>query len=583
MLNLSAGHLKRYKDIAGLFLKYGHSDLARKMRGDIPGLAEEEATAAETGKPEEFARDLERLGPTYIKLGQLLSTQTAWMPEAYIRSLEELQDSVAPFPYEEAERILEEDLGGRVKKMFHAIDATPLAAASLAQVHRAVTHDGKDVVVKVQRPGVRRIVMEDLEVLDEVAGFLERNTEAGRHYRFREQMGELRNALLRELDYRQEARNMMLMGENLREFPDLLVPRPVESYSGQRVLTMEYMHGRKITKLTPLARLDVKGDALAEQLYRAFIKQILLDGLVHVDPHPGNVYLTDDNRLALLDFGMVGYVPPQMQDQLAKMLVAISEGRGEDAAEIALRLGRREEEFDPIRWRDLTAGTVAEFRNLKVSDITVGRLFLNIAAISERAGVSPPAQFVMLGKTLLKLDRVAKSLAPDFNPNETVRRYAADLMQSRLRRSLSPGKIFHTALEANEFLQQLPAKLNSLLEMAVNNQLRVRVETRGEDQLIGGLQKIANRITLGLVLAALIIGAALMMRVDTPFRILGYPGLAVLLFLGGLHRRGAPDRQHPFRRSPAFPPPRRSLIPVSGPAQSPAGAPACSAALRGSA
>ena len=529
---LTASHLKRYKDIAALFLKYGHSDLVEKMHRDVPGLSDEAAAAVEPGKPEEFARDLERLGPTFIKLGQLLSTQTAFIPEPYLHSLEELQDQVKPFPFEEAERILEEELGGRIKKMFRAFDPEPLAAASLAQVHRAETHDGQDVVVKIQRPGVRKIVAEDLEVLDEVAGFLERNTEAGRHYRFREQLGELRGALLRELDYRQEARNMELMAENLAEFTDILVPRPLESYSAGRVLTMQYLAGRKITKLTPLARLETNGQRLAEQLYRAFMKQILIDGLVHVDPHPGNVYLTEDHRVALLDFGMVGYLPPQMQNQMAKMLVAIGDGRGEDAAEIALRLGRREEEFDPAKWRDLTASMVAEFRNLKTADIAVGRLFLNIAAASERAGVSPPTQFAMLGKTLLKLDRVAKALAPEFDANETVREYSASLMRSRMLSTLSPGKVFHTLLETNEFIQQLPGKLNSLLELAVNNELRVRVETRGEEQLITGLQKIANRITMGLVLAALIIGAALMMRVDTPFRLMGYPGLAVLLFLG---------------------------------------------------
>jgi ubiquinone biosynthesis protein len=528
---LTASHLKRYKDIAGLLLKYGRSDLAEKMHRDVPGLSGERAGEVEPGKPEEFARDLEALGPTYIKLGQLLSTQSSWIPEPYIRSLEELQDSVPPFPVEEAERILEVELGGRIKKMFRTFDPVPLAAASLAQVHRAETHDGLDVVVKIQRPDVGRIVTEDLDVLDQVAGFLERHTEAGRHYRFREQMGELRNSLLRELDYRQEARNMELMADNLAEFPDILIPRPLKSYSSGRVLTMQYLAGRKITKLTRLARLEVDGPRLAEQLYKAFMKQILLDGLVHVDPHPGNVYLTEDNRIALLDFGMVGYLPPQMQSQLAQMLVSIADGRGEDAAEIALRLGRREEGFDPIKWRDLTAAMVAEFRNLKAADIAVGRLFLNIATVSERAGVSPPPQFAMLGKTLLKLDRVGKALAPDFNPNETVRQYAAQLMQSRLLRTLSPGKIFHTALEANDFIQQLPGKLNSLLELAVNNDLRVRVETPGEEQLITGLQKVANRITMGLVLAALIIGAALMMRVDTPFRLLGYPGLAVLLFL----------------------------------------------------
>jgi ubiquinone biosynthesis protein len=541
---LTASHLKRYKDIAALFLKYGRSDLADKMHRDFPDLSGERADGTKTGKPdgkqdgkpdgkpEEFVQDLVRLGPTYIKLGQLLSTQTALLPEPYLRALEELQDSVPPFPIEEAERILEEELGGRIKKMFRSFDPTPLAAASLAQVHRAEVHDGSVVVVKIQRPDVRKIVSEDLDVLDEVAGFLERHTDAGRHYRFREQMGELRNSLLRELDYRQEARNMELMADNLAEFPDILIPRPLKSYSSGRVLTMQYLPGRKITKLTPLARLDVDGPRLAEQLYQAFMKQILLDGLVHVDPHPGNVYLTESNQLALLDFGMVGYLPPRMQGQLANMLVAIAEGRGEEAAEIALGLGRREEGFDPAKWRDLTAGMVAEFRNLKAADIAVGRLFLDFAAVSERAGVSPPPHFAMLGKTLLKLDRVAKALAPDFNPNDTVRDYASHLMQSRMLRSLSPGRIFRTALEANEFVQQLPGKLNSLLEMAVNNDLRLRVETRGEEQLITGLQKVANRITMGLVLAALIIGAALMMRVDTPFRLLGYPGLAVLLFLG---------------------------------------------------
>jgi ubiquinone biosynthesis protein len=533
MISLSPTHLKRYKDIGSLLIKYGHSDLVKKMKGDFPEMGDAvNASRESAGKPGEFAHDLEKLGPTYIKLGQLLSTQTSWLPEAYILALEELQDRVAPFPFEEVDKVVASELGAPIKKIFHAFDAVPLAAASLSQVHRAITHDGQEVVVKVQRPGVRSTVLQDLEVMDEVAGFMERHTDAGRHYRYREQLGELRNALLRELDYRQEARNMVLMGANLEEFKSLIVPKPLDSYSSDKVLTMEYMAGRKITKLSPLARLDVQGGPLAEELYRAFIKQILIDGLVHVDPHPGNVYLTDDNRLVLLDYGMVGYIPPQMQSQLTKMLVAVSDGRGEDAAEIALRLGRREESFDALKWRDLTAGMVSEFQNLKISDITVGRLFLNIAAISEKAGVSPPPQFTTLGKTLLKLDRVAKSLSRDFNPNDTVKRYASGLLQSKMRSNLSPGKLFNTALETNEFIQQLPSKLNAILDMAVNNDLRVRVESHGEDKLIGGLQKIANRITMGLVLAALIVGAALLMRVDTPFKILGYPGLAVVLFLG---------------------------------------------------
>lgn len=531
MISLKPDHLKRYKDIATLLIRYGNSDLARRMKGEFPDLEAAESSES-AAMPEEFARDLEKLGPTYIKLGQLMSTQTAMIPDAYILALEELQDRVESFPFEEVEKAIFEELGARPRKIFQSIDPEPLAAASLSQVHRAITHDGAEVVVKVQRPGMRRIVLGDLEMLDELAGFLERNSSKGRHFRLREQLVELRAALLRELDYRQEARNMALMAINLAGFGTIRIPKALESYSSEKILTMEYVAGRKITTLSPLARLEVDGEALAGELYRAFIKQILVDGMVHVDPHPGNVYLTEDNRLALLDFGMVGHIPPQMQTQLTKLLVSVSDGRGEDAAELALRMGRRGDAFDPVKWRDLTAGMVAEFRSLKVADIAVGRLFLSIAAISESAGVSPPAQFIMLGKTLLKLDRVAKSLSPSFNPNETVRRCSAELLQSRIQGGLSLGKLYNTALETNEFVQQLPGKLNALMEMAVNNELKVKVETHDEDRLIGGLQKIANRITMGLVLAALIIGAALLMRVDTPFKLAGYPGLAVLLFLG---------------------------------------------------
>ncbi len=539
MLSLRTDHLKRYKDIVSLLVKYGRTDLAHRLKGEIPNLGEVTEEVAEgAGKPVEFARDLEKLGPTFIKLGQLLSTQTAFLPEAYILSLEDLQDKVEPFPYEQVEEAVFQELGARIKKIFSRFDPVPLAAASLSQVHRAATHDGRDVVVKVQRPGIRATVANDLEVLDEAAGFLERHSASGRHFRLREQLVELRSALLRELDYRQEARNMTLMAENLKEFRHILVPEPVQGYSSSRVLTMDYVAGRKVTALSPLARLEMDGPALAEELYSAFMKQILIDGLVHVDPHPGNIYLADSSHLVLMDFGMVGHVPPHMQNQLTKMLVAISEGRGDDAAAISLRLGSREENFDPARWRDLTAGMVAEFQALKASDITVGRLFLNLAAISEKAGVAPPAQFIMLGKTLLKLDRVAKVLAPDFNPNQAVQRHAGELLQGRMRRNLSVGKVYNTLLETNEFVQELPGKLTDMIDLVINNGVRVKVDALDETRLIGSLQKIANRITLGLVLAAMIIGATLMMRVDTPFKILGYPGIAMVLFfaacVGGL-------------------------------------------------
>src|SRR5688572_17358794 len=205
MISFRPDHLKRYKEIVTLLVKYGRSDLAHRLRGEVPDLAEAAGEAKEgAGKPEEFARDLERMGPTFIKLGQLLSTQTAFLPEAYILSLEDLQDKVEPFPLEQVEETFFEELGVRPRKVFLEFDTVPIAAASLSQVHRAVTHEGRQVAVKVQRPGIRQGVVQDLEILDEAAGFLERHTAQGRHYKAREQLAELRSALLRELDYRQE-------------------------------------------------------------------------------------------------------------------------------------------------------------------------------------------------------------------------------------------------------------------------------------------------------------------------------------------------------------------------------------------
>src|SRR6185369_10287195 len=322
--SLKLSHVKRYKDIAVLLMKYGRSDVVREAGWDDAIEPAKGTTAlAANPKAEELAADLEKMGPTFIKLGQLLSTRPDLLPLPYIEALARLQDKVEPFSYEEVEHIVTEELGVRISKAFGEFSTEPLAAASLGQVHRATLRDGRLVVVKVQRPDIRERVAEDLAALLTIAEFLDAHTEAGARYRFAAMTEEFRASLQRELNYREEAQNLLRLRKNLADFERIVVPAPVDDYTTSRVLTMEYVTGTKVTALSPVVLLEHDGRELAEQLFRAYLRQVLVDGFFHADPHPGNVFLTADGRLALLDLGMVARVAPRTQDYLLQLLLAV--------------------------------------------------------------------------------------------------------------------------------------------------------------------------------------------------------------------------------------------------------------------
>jgi ubiquinone biosynthesis protein len=529
ILPLKTQHLKRYKDIAKLLMKHGRADLAQFVSDPSMPPEETEAEVA-AGKPEQLAHDLEALGPTFIKLGQLLSTRSDLLPPPYLEALSRLQDQVAPFSFGLVEEIVSTELGVRLSKAFLDFDSEPLAAASLGQVHLAHLRDGRPVAVKVQRPGIQQGILDDLEAFDEMAGLLDRHTEVGRKLSFRSLVEEFRRALLRELDYRREAVNLVTLGKNLKDYPRLVVPQPVDDYTTSRVLTMEYVKGTKITELSPLARIDLDGSALAQDLCKAYLDQILVDGFFHADPHPGNLLVTEDGRLALLDLGMVARLDPKMQEHLLKLLLTITEGRGHEAAQITLQMGTRLEGYDEERYRREVAETVMSARH-GGETVKVGRIFLVLARQAVETGVRPPPELTILGKTLLHLDEVARCLDPKLDPNDTVRRESQSILRRHMLKRFSPGSVSATALELYELMQQMPSRLNAFFDTLAGNKLELKVNAFDESRLMSNLQKIANRIASGLVLAALIVGAALMMQVRTSFTLFGYPGLAMVLFL----------------------------------------------------
>jgi ubiquinone biosynthesis protein len=530
-ISLKGEHLKRYKDIAALFMKYGRSDLVKNAGLEEVAAPEAVATPDEKDLGTQLAADLEKLGPTFIKLGQLLSTRADLLPLPYMEALARLQDKVGPFPFMEVETIISAELGVRLSKAFSEFEEEPVAAASLGQVHRAALRDGRRVAVKVQRPNIRDQIVKDLEALKEIAVFADQHTVSGRRFGYTQTVEEFRKSLMRELDYQSEARNLQILAQNLRDFDRIVVPLPVEDYTTARVLTIDYIRGEKITKLSPLIRTEMDGEELAEQLFRAYLQQILVDGFVHADPHPGNVFLTDDNRIALLDLGMVTHVSPGMQEKLLRLLLAVSEGRAEEAATVAITMGDVQPHFDEKGFRRDVADLVAQNIGATVGQIQVGRVVLVLARMSSERGIRVEPELTMLGKTLLNLDQVGRTLDPDFDPNAAIRRNASELTRQRVRKSLSPGNLFAGVMELKEFAENLPRRVNTILDHVANNQLEVKVDAIDEKMLLEGFIKVANRITMGLILASLIVGAALLMRVETTFRLLGYPGLAILCFL----------------------------------------------------
>ena len=518
------GRLGRYKDLAWFVAKYGRADfVTRALHGEH--VSSSDPTAAET-----FAKDLESLGPTFIKLGQILSTRADLLPPEYLDALSRLQDNVEPFAYDDVEKTVRDELGVRVSHAFVEFDRLPLAAASLGQVHRAVLRGGREVAVKVQRPGIRDQIEKDLSAFKDIAVVIDR-IGAAKNVDATRVLEEFKRTLLSELDYREEARNLVTIAHQLRDFENIVIPLPIDDFTTARVLTMDYISGTKITSVSRVEWTEVDGAGLADELFRAYLQQILIDGVFHADPHPGNVLLTPDHRIALIDLGMIGRVSAGMQEQLFKLILAIGEGHGAEAATVMCNIGERREDFNESDMRRAIADLVGRFHRLTMREMNVGRVVLEMSRSGAEHGLKLPPELTLLGKTLLHLDEVGRVLDPDFDVNAALRRHASSVMRRRMMKSATPANVFAAALDIREFAERLPGRVNRIVDALAANDLRFKVEVIDQGSIIDGLQKVANRIALGLVLAALIVGAAMLMRVPTSLTIVGYPWIAMLLFL----------------------------------------------------
>jgi ubiquinone biosynthesis protein len=391
-LSLKPSHLKRYRDIARLLYKYADDDVFNTAGLDESLLLESERErTGPRGKAQEFAADLEKLGPTYIKLGQILSTRPDLLPPDYIQALSRLQDDVEPISYEDVEETIQEELGVRISKAFASFDERPLAAASLGQVHRATLRDGREVVVKVQRPGIRKTVFEDLESLGEIAELASKRSDVARRYAIDELLDEFRTALLRELDYRQETQNLVTMGEQLKS-------TPLSSFRSRSPTTRRRASSRcstskacRFRRSVLLKKLEIDGGLLADDLFRAYLDQVLTHGFFHADPHPGNLLVTPDGRIAMLDLGMVAHLGPDDREQLLKLLLHVVEGRGKDAADKALEMGRPLPDFDRSLFTARVEALVVQHIDEEMREVNIGRLLIEVLRAAGETGLRPSA------------------------------------------------------------------------------------------------------------------------------------------------------------------------------------------------
>ena len=576
---LTPKHIPRLAAIVGLFTRYGLRDVATQQGLISLVTSEEDLPPEEIAEQKShavgFRKRLVELGPAYVKLGQVLSTRPDLLPEPYIQELERLQDDVGPIPYEEIEQIIEDELGGRISKLFEFFDPEPLGTASLGQVHGARMRNGREVVVKVQRPNIRASLADDLEFFHELAVFMSEHTSVGTRIDVLGVIQQMERAIGEELDYRTEARNAATFRKSLAQFPRIMVPKVIEAYSSERVLTTERIHGVKVNKVSPLARLEHDFTPVAEELTRAYLKSITLDGFFHADPHPGNVFVVlpgtrnpltpaevvagerrdmpraattplaqleveaqaaaapmpddVDVRLALIDFGMTARLSSTMRDAATRLLMALGDNRGDEVAATLIEQGQPTQAFDRAGYSREIATLIARNVELTAAEVQAGKILFEVIDLSFQHGLRLPAEMTLLAKALFNLDGVTRALDPSYTPLETIRAFGNEIAMERAKRDMSPRRLYQIAMESGDFLSRLPHRLDQITRRLADNDLSTHVDVPQLPSLIVALQKVANRIFSGLVLAGLLIASAQLLPY---WRTLGTSGFVIAAVLG---------------------------------------------------
>jgi ubiquinone biosynthesis protein len=476
----------------------------------------------------EFRLALEELGTTYIKLGQLLSSRPDLLPDVYISELGKLVDAVPPVPFEQIRPTIAEEIGF---EHFAEVDPEPLATASIAQIHPALLTSGRQVVVKVRRPGIVEQVELDLELMRSTARTLESRSETAQLLQLAALADELEVHLRGELDLTEEAHNSEVIAALVADHPDLVVPQVIRPYVTERALVLERIDGSKVTPEHGLAPDHAR--RLARELFRSYVRQVTVEGVYHADPHRGNVLLTADGRLVLLDFGLLGRLDDDTRRQLSLLLLAIAQNRADDVADLILSLSLTTISSDQPGFVHELRRKLPRYHWRSLSGIRAGEALGDLQRISLKHGIALPTSFALVGKTLSQADSIARALDPELDPIALMEDDALEVLLTEAERRLEPNQLLAWAYTQAEPLARMPRRVGQLVSRLETGTLKVGIAPTDLGDLEGVARSAANRIGSSIIVAALLVASALLARVHD-LRWLAAVGF-VLAFVLGLY------------------------------------------------
>lgn len=531
-----ARSLRRYRQIVTVLLKYGFDQILGQMRIftrlRIRKKAPEKVVGLEKFTYAQRIRlALEELGPTFVKLGQVLSVRPFLIPLDLALELTKLQDQVGPFPFPQAKQIVEEELKAPLEKYFSSFDTVPIASASLSQVHKAVTKDGETVVVKIQRPGIKEVIAADMDILKDLVNLLERYVPESKQYDPRGIREELEKSIRREIDFNNEARNIEVFRENFREEKGVFVPKVFWEMTTSKVLTMEFIDGVKISNLEELEKRGIDKKKLAEIGGKMVFKQIFEHGFFHADPHPGNLFVLEGNIIAPVDYGMMGRLSETTMDELADLLIAVVTWHPGEIVKVYQDVEVVGEEVNLRALEADLADFLYKYHRIPLSRLDVKTLMNEAFEIIRRYDIRIQAELMLFSKAIVTYEEVAKMLDPEYDLVTQMIPYVRRLAYRKFKPKALLRDLFTTSVDTRDLLVKLPFELKRIIKKLGKGRLSFTFQHRGLDKLILELDRSSNRLSFALIIAAIIVGSSLIMRLETKYTLFGYPLFGILGYI----------------------------------------------------
>ena len=534
--------IQRYREIAAVLLRHGFGELAhvlglrRYLRFRIFRKKSDRETQTYS-RYERIRLALEELGPTYIKFGQLLCSRGDILPDELIAELEKLLDAVPPFPAEEARKIVYEELGKPAEEVFQNFDETPVASASIAQVHKAMTWAGDEVAVKIRRPSIRAVIETDLAVMQNLASFAKRVVEGAEVFELERMVDQFARIIRKELDFSLEADHIDRFQRNFADADFVRTPKVYREYCSSRVLTMEYIHGLKITSVDEYERRGLDRETVARRGADMLLEQVFMHGFFHADPHPGNILVLPGNVVCLLDYGIMGTLSERYREQLSKLLIGFAERDEHAVTNAVFAIGGYSGYIETAELEADIANFLEDNLYRSVRDINVGQTINDLAALLIHHDIHLPPKFFLIIKCLASLESIGRRLIPEFNLLEYSEPFAKRLIKERVKPGKTLRDIFYTMADMRGVIRDFPTEFGQIVKQFRRGDLGFKFEHTGLEPLKQTHDQVSNRIVFGIVLAALIIGSSVMVHSGIPpqwhdIPVIGLAGFVVSGMMG---------------------------------------------------